>query len=506
MSDEHDDSETVSITPGRRRGFFSFPVLGAGIGTGLLATYCMLFFDAPYTYGGALAVSLIGGVVAAVMAGVPQRQGEANLLREREAREEERRAWGASVVDLESLRRQINLATLAFKNRKDPLIEVPELRSGMLHELLAASRDAGVTGPVVSRIAVDEAELIGDMDRIPGFLQNVPLEEHPVTAAMAPPAYPEPVAAPAAAPSPPAPAAPAFDPRIRHEAIQGVDALIQALEQLGEEIEAVPETASAGSPVHVPAAAPTSGAGSPAQLVDAVVQTAANGIEDLAAGLMRANELATVAERVTNRATLLALNAALEAQKTGGDAMGAIAEETRRLAEYAREATDTISRLAGEIEAKVGETITAIHATSEDAKAGLANLASGPAPAPVAAPAFDTSRAIEAVVAALDRAYDLKEKLSGEGSGGSQSGSHGGSYADSPSSYAAPQPSHARGQESSGGYGSSAPENSGGSGAEVTWTEPDAAWADAVESLTPEQREILERLQPELKRGQEHQG
>ena len=478
MSDEHDDdTETVSITPGPKRGVFSFSVLVTGTSTGLLATYCMAFFDPPFTWAGAAAVSLIGGVTAAVLAGVPQRKGEAALLRERDAREEERRAWGASVVDLESLRRQINLATLAFKNRKDPLIEVPELRSGMLHELLAASRDAGVTGPVVSRIAVDEAELIGDMDRIPGFLQNIPLEEHPMPAPVAPP-HPEPVAAPAAPP------APAFDPRIRREAIQGVDALIQALEQLGEEIEAVPETAGASAPVPAPAAAPSSG--SPAQLVDAVVQTAANGIEDLAAGLMRANELATVAERVTNRATLLALNAALEAQKTGGDAMGAIAEETRRLAEYAREATDTISRLAGEIEAKVGETITAIHATSEDAKAGLANLASSPAPAPVAAPTFDTSRAIEAVVAALDRAYDLKEKLSG--------GEGGGSHAVSV-------------QESPRGYGSSpAPDNAGGSGAEVNWTEPDAAWADAVESLTPEQREILERLQPELKRSQEHQG
>jgi methyl-accepting chemotaxis protein len=98
------------------------------------------------------------------------------------------------------------------------------------------------------------------------------------------------------------------------------------------------------------------------------VQTAADGIEDLAAGLMRASELASVAERVTNRATLLALNAALEATRSGGEAFGAIAEETRQLAEFAREATDTITRLAGEIEIKVGETITAIHATSEDAE------------------------------------------------------------------------------------------------------------------------------------------
>ena len=497
MSDEHDD-DTVSITPGPSRGVFSFSVLGAGTATGLLTLYCMLFFDQPYNWGGAVAVSLIGGVTAAVLAGVPQRKGERALLRERDAREEERKAWGASVVDLESLRRQINLATLAFKNRKDPLIEVPELRSGMLHELLAASRDAGVTGPVVSRIAVDEAELIGDMDRIPGFLQNVPLEEHPL-----PPVAGAPVAAPPA---------PGFDPQIRREALQGVEALIQALEQLGEEIEAMPDAAAAAAANAGAAASagalPSGASSSPAQLVDAVVQTAANGIEDLAAGLMRANELATVAERVTNRATLLALNAALEAQKTSGESMGAIAEETRRLAEYAREATDTISRLAEEIEAKVGETITAIHATSEDAKAGLANLASGSAPAPAAAPTLDTSRAIEAVVAALDRAYDLREKLSSENDGDARTApntahavarpSHADAYAPAPlrsSSHASsptPSPSDTR--------------SSAESGAEVSWTEPDAAWADAVDSLTPEQREILERLQPGLKPDQEHRG
>ena len=115
----------------------------------------------------------------------------------------------------------------------------------------------------------------------------------------------------------------------------------------------------------------------PAQMVDALVRTAADGIEDLAAGLMRANELATVAERVTNRATLLALNAALEATRSGSEAFASIAEETRRLAEYAREATDTISRLSSEIEVKVGETIASIQSSSEDAKAAVDQLRTG---------------------------------------------------------------------------------------------------------------------------------
>ena len=117
--------------------------------------------------------------------------------------------------------------------------------------------------------------------------------------------------------------------------------------------------------------------GTPAKMVDALVQTAADGIEDLAAGLMRASELAGVAERVTNRATLLALNAALEATRSGSESFASIAEETRRLAEYAREATDTISRLSNEIEMKVCETIASIQTSSEDAKAAVASMGSG---------------------------------------------------------------------------------------------------------------------------------
>jgi methyl-accepting chemotaxis protein len=145
----------------------------------------------------------------------------------------------------------------------------------------------------------------------------------------------------------------------------------------------------------------------PAQLVDAVVHTAADGIEDLAAGLMRANELAGVAERLTNKATLLALNAALEATRSGSEAFAAIAEETRRLAEFAREATDTISRLSSEIEYKVTETITAIHATSEDAKSAVASFQSAPGDA---GPRVDPAT----VQRLLRRAQQLKRLLIAE--------------------------------------------------------------------------------------------
>lgn len=155
-------------------------------------------------------------------------------------------------------------------------------------------------------------------------------------------------------------------------------------------------------------ASSTARGGSPAKMVDALVQTAADGIEDLAAGLMRASELAGVAERVTNRATLLALNAALEATRSGSEAFASIAEETRRLAEYAREATDTISRLSGEIEIKVGETISAIQESSEDAKAAVASMGTNPGPATHGV----SPETVTALQTLLHRVRVLREKTS----------------------------------------------------------------------------------------------
>jgi hypothetical protein len=261
---------------------------------------------------------------------------------------EERRTAGSALAELERFRRQVESAAEAYRNGKDPLTEIAELRVGPLRELLEAAKEGVAVGPVVSRLPLGEEELVG--------VDGEPL--------------PEPWPAGADDPS-------SLDPRVRAEARRGLEELIRGLSELAR-------TLASGSTSQ---AAPSSAEGvqSPAQLVDAVVQTAADGIEDLAAGLMRANELASVAERVTNRATLLALNAALEATRSGSEAFAAIAEETRKLAEFAREATDKISLLASEIEYKVGETITAIHATSEHAKSSLAgrggSVTGGGAPA-----------------------------------------------------------------------------------------------------------------------------
>jgi len=273
---------------------------------------------------------------------------------------------------LEQFRKQIALAASLLGEGKDPLVEAPELRAGPLLPLLEGMKGSASL-PVVSQLSLgEEEELIGaGGDALP-------------------PDWPKPSGEGSGR---------ALDP-----------AFEAGLRELVREIESLRTTLAGGQNGDGKPGSDDAAPRTPAQLVDAVVLTAADGIEDLAAGLMRANELASVAERVTNRATLLALNAALEATRSGSEAFAAIAEETRRLAEFAREATDTISRLSSEIEYKVGETITAIHATSEDAKTSLAEMSG--ASAPVSSPA--RSARVQ-VVRLLDRSRELLRSIESSG-------------------------------------------------------------------------------------------
>ena len=286
----------------------------------------------------------------------------------------EARTSSTALAELERYRKQADLAASILRDGKDPLTEAPELRVGPLQSLLEGIKTAAST-PVVSRLPLGEEELIGaDGEGLP-------------------PTWPKPTGE--------------SSPR-KPEIAEGV---ARGLRQLVQDLEALAATLGGEGHRQTTATGESADLRTPAQLVDAVVLTAADGIEDLAAGLMRANELASIAERVTNRATLLALNAALEATRSGSEAFASIAEETRRLAEFAREATDTISRLASEIEYKVGETITAIHATSEDAKTSLAGIAGAAMPIPASA------RSARAQIGKLlDRARELQRGLNASSS------------------------------------------------------------------------------------------
>ena len=315
------------------------------------------------------------------------------------------RTGSSALVELEKLRKQIELAVSILDKDKDPLMEARELRSSPLEPLLSYRQDTGKPGgPVVSKLTLgEEEELVGSgSDKLP---DDWPKPGGPVR--RADDVAPRTAVAIVGSIGGPGVAGSGVGAGVGGAEIES------GLRDLMREIEALRTTLSGGQ-AESPRQAEDAAIRTPAQLVDAVVLTAADGIEDLAAGLMRANELASVAERVTNRATLLALNAALEATRSGSEAFAAIAEETRRLAEFAREATDTISRLSSEIEYKVGETITAIHATSEDAKTSLAELSGTAVPVPHAA----RSARVQ-VVRLLERCRELLSSLGASQAAGS---------------------------------------------------------------------------------------
>jgi hypothetical protein len=331
---------------------FSLPVFL----TAVIAAAAAHWLPGALGLGAATAVAVGGALVAALLSrsSAPVAAPRTPSVSLEEFAREKERAQKAT-EQLEKTKRHAEIASTHLRDGKDPLTEVPELRVGPLHELLEAAH-IGSTMPVMSRLTVSEEELVAtDGEPLP-----VPW---PKDADVGPPDNKEMKEARAIEPEEPVSLAQSVEARA--EMLRELNELIEGLDQLANSLSAPPSESGEATRT-------------PAQLVDAVVQTAADGIEDLAAGLMRANELAGVAERVTNKATLLALNAALEATRSGSEAFAAIAEETRRLAEFAREATDTISRLSSEIEYKVGETITAIHATSEDAKSAVAGFQSAP--------------------------------------------------------------------------------------------------------------------------------
>jgi len=313
------------------------------LGTAFVASAAGLILRGAAGWAIAIVAALLGSGLAFVLS-IPRAPSDPLELPVAAAsgNAKEREETTAARLESEHVRRQIEVATTTLREGKDPLTEVPELRVGPLHGLLEAIHSANAEGPVISRIAMSEEELLGhDAGELPRSW---------------PQSSPDNAAA-----------------RVRAaEALGDLDALLRDLQSIASEPAGSRATGAHGSGLSAESSGPAAG------LVDALVHTAADGIEDLAAGLMRASELASVAEQVTNRATLVALNAALEATRSGSGPFAAIAEETRRLAEYAREATDTMTRLAGEIEAKVERTITAIHADSEDAKRALAALGSSP--------------------------------------------------------------------------------------------------------------------------------
>jgi len=136
--------------------------------------------------------------------------------------------------------------------------------------------------------------------------------------------------------------------------------------------------------------------------VTKVVETAARGIEELTKGLIKANVLSRSSERIANRASVLALNVAVEAARASLPGMSVLAEEIRKLAEFARGCSDENAALVKEIETKVDSVVRAIHISQEEVR--VRTRAPGFAPGEHALESEDAEAELSRIASRLDDA------------------------------------------------------------------------------------------------------
>jgi methyl-accepting chemotaxis protein len=101
--------------------------------------------------------------------------------------------------------------------------------------------------------------------------------------------------------------------------------------------------------------------------IEDLVASSSDSVEHLARGLARVQEVADQVQLLANRATLIALNAALGTTRGEGAALERtdLAEEMRRLASEVRAATDHTRALSLEVEAEVASAIQRMRAVRE---------------------------------------------------------------------------------------------------------------------------------------------
>ncbi|HYM81374.1 MAG TPA: methyl-accepting chemotaxis protein [Candidatus Limnocylindria bacterium] len=100
--------------------------------------------------------------------------------------------------------------------------------------------------------------------------------------------------------------------------------------------------------------------------IEELVTTSADCVEHLASGLLRVQEVVDHVQILGNRATLIALDAALgSSNATHVPGASGQAEELRRLAQEVRRATDAVTRLSGDVEMRVAVAVERMRAVRD---------------------------------------------------------------------------------------------------------------------------------------------
>jgi methyl-accepting chemotaxis protein len=149
--------------------------------------------------------------------------------------------------------------------------------------------------------------------------------------------------------------------------------------------------------------------------IQELVESSSDSVEHLGRGLQRVQEIADQVHLVANRATLIALNAALAGARQGRPepAMAELSEEMKRLAAEVRSATDRTRTLSLEIEGEVAAAIERTRGVRQRVAARLEEIPE-PVVGEVARP-IEPSRLLERVKEMVQDAAQKGERLSSAG-------------------------------------------------------------------------------------------
>ena len=189
---------------------------------------------------------------------------------------------------------------------------------------------------------------------------------------------------------------------------------VRELQRLGGELEQSLATLTAG------ARAPDAEALGPWRdatraAIEELLDSSSATVEHLGRGLMRVQEISDQVHLVANRATLIALNAALAGARLGRPEaeMAELSEEMKRLAGEVRSATDRTSRLSRDVETDVASAVERMKGVRERVAGRLEQI---PVPAASEAPRpAERSRLLERVREMIQDAGQKGERLSAAG-------------------------------------------------------------------------------------------
>ena len=189
---------------------------------------------------------------------------------------------------------------------------------------------------------------------------------------------------------------------------------VRELQRLGGELEqSLVALASGGRPADAESLGPWRAATQAA--IQELLDSSSGSVDHLGRGLLRVQEISDQVHLVANRATLIALNAALTGSRMGRPEaeMAELSEEMKRLATEVRNATERTARLSHDVE---GEVASAVERMRDVRQRVAERLEAIPAPSPgdPSRPG-ERSRLLERVREMIQDAGQKGERLSAAG-------------------------------------------------------------------------------------------